>query len=866
MRYVCRNQRRLPAVKEAGVLNGIEYLEVATAGPVQRTLLARLLKPAAGVAVDQVSIDGGERIPVVGVQWVAPADALPAGEDPALVAGLADLDHVLVVRTDQAGDFSYYTLRIDSSAFDPLLREVDFSFKVACDTGFDCRDEHACVPRTAAVPDLDYLAKDYASLRRMLLDRVSLISPRWRERTPADLGVTLLEMLAYAGDRLSYRQDAIATESYLDTARSRISLRRHARLVDYRIHDGSASRVLLRCEVTGNGVEVPAGTRVYSRVEGLPGLLTPERQNVALAAGATVFETTDRAVLYQSHAVLCFYTWGDDECCLPAGATEATLRGNHPNLRAGDILIFAEVLGPATGDPADADPRHLWPVRLTHVVPAQDPSGGRFLNPPTAGAVAVTRIAWDAADRPPFPVCVSAPAAGGRPVSVAWGNVIVADHGRTMPDEPLGTVPQPHLSYAGVTPPRAVPARYRPRLRFGPLTRAVEVNPPVLATTERDAGVMADLAARNPSSRVRDWLAGHGVEFRHAPLVVRGAHDEWSVSDGETVVRIRAGSADEVTVLARPIPAAHVTAATPRRASPRIELTDGTNTWHPRWDLLASDAAAAEFAVESEHDGSTCLRLNRPVPGTAFTARYRTGNGVSGNVGANTLVHMASTAGVVTVTNPMPAAGGHEPETGDEIRRDAPAAYLVQERAVTPADWEEVATRHPDVQRATATWRWTGSWHTVFLTVDRVGGADVDDVFERELRAGLERYRLAGYDLEINGPRYVPLEIGLHVCVAEGHLRTAVRREVLNALTGLFHPDRLTFAQPVYLSPVYATAQAVPGVSSVHAYLFRRLHSPGGGGLAAGVLRMGRLEIARLDNNPNFPERGKLTLTIGGGR
>jgi hypothetical protein len=31
------------------------------------------------------------------------------------------------------------------------------------------------------------------------------------------------------------------------------------------------------------------------------------------------------------------------------------------------------------------------------------------------------------------------------------------------------------------------------------------------------------------------------------------------------------------------------------------------------------------------------------------------------------------------------------------------------------------------------------------------------------------------------------------------------------------------------------------------------------------VLPMGRLEIARLDDDPSFPERGVLDLTFGGG-
>ena len=45
---------------------------------------------------------------------------------------------------------------------------------------------------------------------------------------PSDLQVALVELMAYAGDRLSYYQDAVATEAYLGTARKRISVRRHA--------------------------------------------------------------------------------------------------------------------------------------------------------------------------------------------------------------------------------------------------------------------------------------------------------------------------------------------------------------------------------------------------------------------------------------------------------------------------------------------------------------------------------------------------------------------------------------------------------------------------------------------------------------
>src|SRR6202012_5418702 len=99
-----------------------------------------------------------------------------------------------------------------------------------------------------------------------------------------------------------------------------------------------------------------------------------------------------------------FYSWGNHSCCLGKGATSATLidtwveppptpptdptRPAAPALEApkapatktrtwslsvGDVLIFEEVTGPKTGDPADADPRHRQAVRLTSVTQAVDP-------------------------------------------------------------------------------------------------------------------------------------------------------------------------------------------------------------------------------------------------------------------------------------------------------------------------------------------------------------------------------------------------------------------------------------------------------------------------------------------------------------
>ena len=908
MRYGCCDERRLQAVKELGGVNGIEYLEVSDSEAPsddlrQRTLFVRLLAPASPpLSPANVRIEGGERLSV-GVEWVAPAAPPPAGEDPALVDGLRDPQTILVVRTDSQGDFSTYTLRLVAGAgsdvppagFDSELASVDFSFKVECEADFDCLPVCTCPAETVAGPEIDYLAKDFDSFRSLMLDRMSLLAPEWVERGPADTGVALVEVLAYLADELSYRQDAVATEAYLATARRRTSLRRHARLVDYVVHEGSNARTWARLTVDADAVPLEAKTPILTRVADIPKVVALDDKDyrAALAAGAETFETVESTLLYESHRCFDFWTWGDAGCCLPKGATAATLVGRHPNLKAGDVLILAEVASPTTGRPEDADPAKRVAVRLTSVRPSVDPSGGLFADPPSTSSILVTEITWDDEDKLPFPLCVSVETQPGLAFSEAWGNVVLADHGRTVKDEPLGVVPDSGLTYAVApicdhcgrpTAPR-VPLRFRPALTRRPLTHAKPPPTHEIAQGQASPQLVADLVARTFSPLVHDWLQARGVSFRAGPAIVRGGDGHWSVSDGVSVAVLRLETGT-LHLLARPDSASATVGADPRRARPSICLDStspaGTREWAGQLDLLGSFADAADFVVETEDDGTARIRFGddvhgrRPDPATSFRATYRVGNGRRGNVGAKALAHVVTTqSNILDVENPIVAAGGTEPEASDAIRRDAPEAFYVQERAVTEDDYARAAERSREVQRSTATFRWTGSWHTAFVTADRAGALSVDDEFEVRVRRHLEPFRMAGYDLEIDGPLFVPLEVGLRVCVLPEYFRAHVESALLDVLSsrvrsdgsmGLFHPDRWTFGQPVYLSAIVAAVQGVAGVESVKALTFERQRDHSTSAIDDGVLEFSRIEIPQLENDPTFPDRGVLTLSMGGGK
>ena len=186
-----------------------------------------------------------------------------------------ELDDVMTLTVDRPGDFSTYRLCIlgrdqDGNPvaspppdFDPRYACIDFSFKASCPSDLDCAEPIDCPPPSFAEPEIDYLAKDYASFRRLMLDRLALTLPDWCERQAPDMMVTLVELLAYVGDHLSYHQDAVAAEAFLGTARKRTSVARHCRLVDYRLHEGCNARTWIVFEVSEPRLELAAADLIF---------------------------------------------------------------------------------------------------------------------------------------------------------------------------------------------------------------------------------------------------------------------------------------------------------------------------------------------------------------------------------------------------------------------------------------------------------------------------------------------------------------------------------------------------------------------------------------------------------------------------
>jgi hypothetical protein len=906
---ICIGEERRESVRAAS-LNGLDYVEVT--GDDQRTIAVYFLgkappaieaegHPRPPITKRNVRIEGGRRIRNVRVVDVS----IHRNEHPRE-------DDWMEITVDKAGDFSPYTLRLVETderghpiidrdkfgreqfrpfhGFDPRYAELEFSFKPGCPADLDCKIEQICPPTKRVEPEINYLAKDYASFRQLILDRLALIMPDWRERRVPDIGIALVEILAYAGDYLSYYQDAVGTEAYLDTARKRISVRRHTRLVDYFLHEGCNARAWIFVWTTAEEltfkrneiafITVPDGAAANG---GRP--LEASEVDKLPAGSFEYFEPmADEVRFHEMYNELRFYTWGDLQCCLPRGSTSATLmdewvpgKKTDPDpdekphdaycpppspeepppptrklgLKCGDFLLFEELIGPKTGVIADRDPTRRHVVRLTRVTPIEDPLYRKKLPGYTKDfATPLIEIEWCPEDALPFPLCISVigpadvdpsqlPCRLIENVSVARGNVILVDHGRTYEQPPFeDKVPAESSEVfckgeGRVSETIITPGRFRSHLARGPL-------------------VFAEPLGKN------------------APDNCCSEHD-----------------------LCRSMSASALLSQNLRRTVPAVKLTNTTSEpreWRPRADLLSSGGDEAHFVVEVDDEGIAHLRFGdgetgrMPDAGTIFQATYRIGGGVAGNVGAEAIKQIVwpgkrtISGETLSPRNPLAARGGTAPEPIAEAKLFAPRAFRKDlQRAIIPEDYAAIVMREfpAQVQRAGAELRWTGGWYAVRVAIDPLGTLEVSPTLLERIKKLLRRYRRMGHDVQVVPARYVPIEIAMIICVQPHFLRGHVEVELLdvfqsglrtNGEPGFFHPDNLTFGDSIYLSRLVAAAQAVEGVESVQVKTLQRLFVGANRELERGFLPIGPLEVAHLDADPINPENGKLQLDLKGGR
>lgn len=795
--------------------------------------------------------------------------------------------NTVVLTLDQGGDFSVYTLSLLGEHVDPVLSSRQIRFRLRCELPFDCRPE---MPVVAPLEDepvaIDYLAKDYTSFKQALLDFIPNRLPEWTERSEADVAIAILELLAATGDNLSYMQDRVANEAFLSSARQRRSVQGHLALLGYQLGSGSAAYTWLQFQVT-----MP--NRLNKRFQ----VSTPSTQTQA----PVIFETLTDRLLVPEQNEMTLYDWGTPGCCLPSGSTSAALRGSLASLGAGDYLSFEDTQSGA---------RDI--VRLA-VPPADSP---------VQAPVPLTQVTWSRLTPLLNDYCVD--------TTVVRGNLVIATHGATSDPETLqeGASSSTGPTKTIVLPPSGPAGTAFQLSAWGFLPDeqvSWAVTDPGGSTLPRSSipptadqtGTVSEIGVPTASTdRVGTWTASFKGSISRKEAVAT-----WAVTDPAATQAAAAGLGqrpprrrltlsqapltfvDSSTLaLADPVGSAPADPfAYVRRSVPQLDLTVDATPWQPVLSLLDYGPADEVYQIETDDDVRPTLLFGRggepgadpasgfgrrPPETSDILVKYRIGIGVEGNVGADTLT-IATNPGpwLQSVTNPLPARGGRDPESREHAVDVAPPTIEKRLVAVTASDYEAAADGFTDtsgqtvIARSKADFRWTGSWLTVNLVAQPKG----TDVLSTEVSTALEAYldtrRLAGYDLQVRAASYLAIRLDVDVCARAGYNRSDVQRALEEALSnrvlsggarGFFHPDNFSFGDSLAISRLYQAVMAVAGVQSADIATLCPLHSLQPEADTTLVKQTGFLlvrpdQVLQLDNDANFPEHGQLRIRFLGG-
>ena len=336
-------------------------------------------------------------------------------------------------------------------------------------------------------------------------------------------------------------------------------------------------------------------------------------------------------------------------------------------------------------------------------------------------------------------------------------------------------------------------------------------------------------------------------------------------TQGETVSEtIGTGNAatSNQTFQLRQYPLTYVSAATPSGRAATLDLRVNDLLWREVPSLFGQKASDKVYALRTDDAGRSRVLFGDGIEGARLPsgqdnlrARYRKGLGVAGNIDAGKLSNLLSRPqGVSGVTNPAPASGGQDAESGATARANAPLTVLTLDRAVSVQDYQDFSRSFAGIAKAHAAWIAAGPGRGVFISVAGEAGAAMmegSDTY-RHLLAALRQYGDVLLPLRLKSYRPATFKLQATLKVAADADASLVLAQADTALRQAFGFNARQFGQMVSVDEVVSVLHAV---SSVEAVNVQSLYRPDEGGVARFEPRLfARLPEASLGAQPNAAE------------
>lgn len=442
----------------------------------------------------------------------------------------------------------------------------------------------------------------------------------------------------------------------------------------------------------------------------------------------------------------------------------------------------------------------------------------------------VTVSAGDLLEVVSAPVCLGIQPAG-TPVKVGW--------------EKLPNEFRPYVQNgAGKMVPGSVRWHLRDRNGFeGFLSVEIDVTGPpasevrAIFSTEEDAEITEIATIRTAQESSDDDGRGRTRLELSKPLV--DLFDRTTLHVNANVVLATHGETVEQEVLGggdgslanqefvlNKTPLTYVSAPTPTGGESTLEVRANDVLWEEVSSLYGLEARSRAYTVRHDNEGKAHLIFGDGAAGARLptgleniVARYRSGIGFEGEVGANSLrLLQTKPLGVREVTNPLAARGAAAPETLEQARVHAPRKVLTVERIVSITDFEDFAASFAGVGKAKADGFRVGENRFAHITIANANGTPVDSgsALRSNLIAALNRVRDTTLQARVDTFVAKYFRIGALVRIdTPTFVAERVRAAIRAALRSAFVFEKRGFGQDVLASEIVQIMQQQEGVIAV---------------------------------------------------
>jgi Baseplate J-like protein len=299
-------------------------------------------------------------------------------------------------------------------------------------------------------------------------------------------------------------------------------------------------------------------------------------------------------------------------------------------------------------------------------------------------------------------------------------------------------------------------------------------------------------------------------------------------SHGESVTQILGagnGSQRFQQFEMKQLPLTYRAAANEIGAAAELSLRVGGIAWAERPSLFGAAPAERAYTLSTDEQGRLSAVFGDGVRGARLPsgvnnvqATYRKGLGEEGNVAADALTQlMTRPLGLKSVSNPLAAEGGTDPETADASRQTIPLTTRTLGRAVSLLDYEDFARAFSGIAKAQAMAIQLRGGMTIAITLAAPKGEPLtpSSPVWKNLLAALKAGGDPHVAVTLLSVKSSTFRLGLRVKRDPAYEAGAVLAAVEAALRTHFAFDSRQLGQPVQESDVIATAQAVAGVTAV---------------------------------------------------